>query len=201
MDFIAGGVFKGVPLTVANLKSLQAYLHFPVAQKPNGHGKNGATIKTDWAIGLIDHFYKDSSESEKQRMLNAIMGKKQRHLDRSKATRHNRDILRAFKGLDPQDQQFFAELFADEQRLFNERERFEEEEAKARKMREVEVKYAGRQHVTPGVLTTLLPAASPGCRASVTRHPPLKRYQAFYSDPVSSHLTMIPLIIIVGPKF
>ena len=170
MDLIQAGVYNAIPLTVDHLKQLQGHFKFPVASKPHGHGKDGNRNKTDWVLGLINHFFAEVPQAEKNRMLKGIRGQTQRHLDSSKSTKHNKDILKAFNGLDPADQKYFAELVADEKRLFKERQKGE-----ARKPREIKETYSGKQHVTPGVLAGLVPEGG-----RLSRHPALKRYQAFF---------------------
>ena len=169
-DVVPAAVRAGVFLTLPQLRTLQGHLKFDMPTQ--GHGKRGRLIKEDWGRALIHHFFGNESQEEKDAMLRGILGKQWRHLDAAHASRHTTDILRAFEGLEPEDQAQFQKLAAvasDEVLLKNRRDYA---------AREVDpTKVRTRQHQTPSLLQDLLPSSSE-CR--ITRHPKLKRYQAFY---------------------
>ena len=170
-SMVGASIRLGQPLNVFQLTSLQAHYRFPMPAPGKGSGKKGGIIKQDYAEGLVRYFFPDSSKEDFQKMVNGIMGKNIKHLDPRVSSKHGDDIVKAFQGLDKEDQQDYVKLAAvatDELHLSKVREE--------RRLREQDSKTV-QQHVTPVVLRDLFPSVQ-GCR--VSRHPQLKRYQAFY---------------------
>ena len=105
-------------------------------------------------------------------MVRGIMGQNWRHLDSKLCSKHSADIIKAFEGLDGEDQIEFSKLAAvamDEVCLKQKRDTKPRVEVTTKKE---------RQHETLQVLQDLCPLMQ-GCR--ISRHPALKRYQGFYT--------------------
>ena len=173
---VVAGIKHGIFLNRAQLGKLQQILKFALPKKGCGHGKNGHLVKRDFAEALIEHVCPDSSPDEKKRMLQGIMGQQWNHLQRSKASTHSADILKAFGKMDPDEQREFAglaQVALDEGLLKEHRE--------SRATRTVSTPTSGKLHETPLAMKNLLPSDAQGCR--ITGHPALKRYQGFYTVP------------------
>eukprot|EP00434_Breviolum_minutum_P022179 symbB.v1.2.019580.t1/scaffold1585.1/size110488/1 len=175
---VISAVRSGVFLTVAQLKSLHAVIKFKLPEK--GSGKNGNIIKVDWVRALVNHYFGDSPEDIRMNMMKGMLGQSWKHLNPGRASKHSGDILRAFNGIDVADMKEYvdiAQVAADEEVL---------KEKRLQRERKVGYHMAARKHFTPKVLKEVIPAE---CR--ISRHPPLKRYQAFYGteDRQYSHAT------------
>lgn len=166
---VISAVRSGVFLTVAQLKSLHAVIKFKLPEK--GSGKNGNIIKVDWVRALVNHYFRDSPEDIRMNMMKGMLGQSWKHLNPGRASKHSGDILRAFNGIDVADMKEYvdiAQVAADEEVL---------KEKRLQRERKVGYHMAARKHFTPKVLKEVIPAE---CR--ISRHPPLKRYQAFYGS-------------------
>ena len=171
---VAAAIKNGCYLTLAQIRSLHATYKFPMVSKPHGSGKNGNVVKKDCALALIRFFHSKASEKEQNEMLRGIMGKNWRHLQAEKVSRHSSDILKAFNGMDYENQPEWVDLVAvaaDEEILKDKRNQAP---------RPTDITKSEQKYVTPGSLKVLQPKEA-NCR--ITRHPQLKRYQAFYNAP------------------
>ena len=169
---LLAGIREGIFLTKAQLDKLQGKLKFKLPPRGKGHGKRGSIVKQDFAEALINHVFPDASDKEKGRMLAHIMGQGWKHLQPKSLQRHSDDILQAWNGLDTEDKPEFtgiAEVALDEVLL---------KERRAFAGRSTSDKPRVVEHATPRSIRDLVPPAQ-GCR--ITRHPALKRYQAFYT--------------------
>lgn len=190
---IHSAIRNGVLMTLAQLRSVQGVLKYPLPDKGKGHGKNGRLIKRDWCQGLVDYLFPDMSEADRSRLVAGLLGNNCHHLQppRSKSgssSYHTADILKAFDGLEAEDAKEFSALAAaaKDEALLKER--------RDRKAREQAVTRRSNAHETPKTLRDLIPPVA-GCRLS--RHPALRRYQGFYTrlkvpgdgdgDPSKSH--------------
>lgn len=182
-SLLHSAVKNGVFLTVKQLRQVQAHLKFKMCEPGKGHGKNGRIVKRDWCEGLINHLFEEASAADKWQMLRGLMGQTWVHLDPKVASKHTKDILSAFNGLPSEDQSTFAELAAvasDEIIL---------QEKRNQKARVQVLPKRERMHETPLTLRDLCPRVA-GSR--LTRHPALKRYQAFYPEfDEAGHLFLI----------
>lgn len=162
----------GIFLTVNQLKLLQGVLKFPIPDKKEGSGKSGRLVKKDYAKSLIDFLFPGESEKNKLEMLQGIMGRTWKHLDPKQTSKHSADILKAFNGLPQDDMHEFSQLaaVATDEILLNER--------RDQRARVESLKKQPKLYETPLELRDLHPAVV-GCR--ITRHPVLKRFQAFYT--------------------
>lgn len=164
-SLLASAVRVGAFLTVKQLKNIQSHLSFPMCEPGKGSGKNGRLIKKDYCDGLLNYLFPGQDHSL---MLKGLMGQNWNHLKPCKAC--TSDILQAFDGLPPEDQAEFAKLAAvaaDEVLL---------KEKRDERTRAATFSRNAKKHHTPLSLKDLRP---PGGR--ITRHPALKRYQAFYT--------------------
>ena len=180
---VVAGLKSGVALNMTHLRLLHAHYKFALPSKGKGSGKNGNVIKIDFVKALLECLFPDMTEEQKQDLIDGMMGKKMRHVQRE-AGKHSKSIVAAFNGLEQQDLKEFAkltEVALDELQLEN---------ARDRQNRSSPVATASQQHETPAVLATLCP---PVKGTLISRHPKLMRYQAFYlSMPTkerNSHLT------------
>ena len=167
-------VSEGFFLTVHQLTLLQQAIRFPMPEKGKGHGKNGRIVKRDWAESLIKHLFPDATCEEFEKMLKGICGQSWRHLSPSFASKHCADVIRAWNGMPAEDQQDYVKLAAvakDEELLKEKRDRKEQMQRTQPNSK--------REHKTPDALRDLIPQVQ-GCR--LTRHPALKRFQAFYTE-------------------
>ena len=167
---VGAGLKSGVALNMSHLQLLHAHYKFSLPRKGQGSGKNGNVIKIDFVKALLNHLFPDMTEEEKQDLVDGMMGKKVRHVQK-KAGKHSKSIIAAFNGLEQEDLREFSkmtEVAMDELRLENVRDR---------KQRSSPLAHSSQQHETPGVLATLCP---PVKGTLLTRHPKLMRYQAFY---------------------
>lgn len=165
-----GGVKAGIFLTVAQLKLIQGQFKFPMPTV--GSGKNQRIIKKDYAEALVEHLFPEESKQRKHEMVCGIMGKNWKHLGPKKASKHSADIVSAFNGLPQEDMGEYSKLTAvakDELLLKEQRDQ---------RARVETVQKRTKEHETPLVLRDLHPSMA-GCR--ITRHPVLKRFQAFYT--------------------
>ena len=169
---IHSGIRAGIFLTVGQLKLLQGSLKFPIPNKKEGSGKSGRLVKKDYAKSLVDYLFPGESEKNKSAMLLGIMGRTWKHLDPKQTSKHSAGILKAFNGLPQDDMQEFSKLaaVASDEILLNER--------RDQRARVESCKTTTKQYETPLELRDLHPAVM-GCR--ITRHPVLKRFQAFYT--------------------
>ena len=171
-SMVAASVRLGQPLNMEQLKALHGHYRFPLPPPKHGSGKKGGIVKQDYAEALVNHFFKDKvDKADFESMVSGIMGRKIKHLDPSGSKRHADDILRAFEGLETEDQPDFVPLVQiaqDENILKKARE--------DRAPRSVDLKKGEQQHVTPSVLRDLCPVGG-----RLNRHPQLKRYQGFIS--------------------
>ena len=170
---LVSGLRQGIFLTKLQLDKLQGFLKFKLPGKKQGSGKNGSLLKKDFAQALLDHVFPTADVSAKAEMLQAIMGKNWKHLQRESVHRHSKDILRAWHALDTEDKPEFAkiaEVATDEIALNEKREQADRSKSEKPK--------SAVEHATPGILRKLFPNVQ-ACR--VSRHPALKRYQAFYT--------------------
>ena len=177
-QIVAAALKSGCYLTLAQIRSLHAAYKFPMISKPDGSGKNGNIVKKDWALALLRFFHPEVSENEQTEMLRGLMGKNWRHLQATKVSRHASDILKAFNGMDHENQPEWVDLVAvaaDEEVLKIKRDQAP---------RPTDITKAEQKYATPGVLKTLQPKTA-NCR--ITRHPQLRRYQAFYNAPVKEN--------------
>lgn len=160
---------SGTFMTVNQLQQIQGQIFYPLPTE--GRGKQGRIIKHDLAEALVNHLFPVASSHDRWLMVVGIMGKQWRHLQPSKSSPHCRDILKAFNALPPEDMgeySHLASMAADEIQLKERRE------AKQRVMENTPNK---KQHETPAKLQDLVPELG-----RLTRHPVLKRYQAFYPE-------------------
>lgn len=172
-SLLHSAVANGVFLNMKQLRLAQVHLKYKMCDPGKGHGKNGRIVKRDWCQGLIDHLFPEASAADKLQMLRGLMGQTWVHLDPKVASKHTKDILSAFHGLPSEDQSTFVELAAvasDEILLQEKRDQKARVQAAPKKE---------RMHETPITLRDLCPRVA-GSR--LTRHPVLKRYQAFYPE-------------------
>ena len=73
-DIVTSAIWAGVSLTVPNLDEIISIKG--VCLPEAGTGKGGSIIKHDKAAAVVDHFFKMQKQCEKDRMANAIMGRK-----------------------------------------------------------------------------------------------------------------------------
>eukprot|EP00438_Fugacium_kawagutii_P035097 Skav226927 [mRNA] locus=scaffold3728:205215:206339:+ [translate_table: standard] len=159
----------GTFLTLGQLHQIRGQLFFPLPSQ--GRGKKGRIIKHDVAEALVSHLFPEASAKEQLSMVAGIMGKQWRHLQPTKSSMNCGDILKAFNALDPEDMGEFSHLAAcaaDEIQLKERRD------AQARTVQSTPSK---KQHRTPSTLQDLVPL-----QGRLTRHPVLKRYQAFFTE-------------------
>ena len=91
-------------LTMAILKELHLALSFSLPEKGKGSGKNGNIVKRDYADAIVNHFYPNSEDKEKTRMVQGIMG------NTVKVTECPREVLAALRKADPDTASDFSYL-------------------------------------------------------------------------------------------
>ena len=170
-ELIPSGIEMGIFLTVNQLKLLHQHYKFKLPDKKAGSGKGGRLVKKDYAEGIIDHFHPSCDASQRTAMFEGIMGKNWKHT--ASPCKHGKEILIACQALDSTDRPKFSELL----------ESVTKDEAKLEEKRAARTDADGshdtKKHSTPGILQPLLPE---GKSYRLTRHPVLKRYQAFYTN-------------------
>ena len=117
----------------------------------------------DLAKALVEHLWPNEPDHEKQRMVDAIMGKT---ISRVKCAS---DVIAAVKELGQEGERDFSYIH---QVALN-----QEAVEKERKLRSPGEEHEEKKTFTPGTLKSLLP---PAPQAMANRNPILKRYQAFY---------------------
>lgn len=168
---VKASIRSGIFLTVKQLKSLISA--YKISVGPKGSGKDGRLVKQDFAKAVVTFFFPDATSEEQKRMIEGLMGRSWKHLSASKGSKHSADILKAFGAMDPEDKREYidiAEVAEDEELLKQKRDIKERHQIDSK---------ADRKHMTPTCLRHLLP---PYRQCRITRHPALKRYQAFYSS-------------------
>ena len=169
-DLVPSGIEMGIYLTMKQLKSLHQHYKFTLPGKKEGSGKGGRLIKSDFARAIINHFHPSSDDSQRATMFQGIMGKNWKHT--TSPVKHGKEILEACQALNVEDRPKFSELL----------ESVTKDEAKLQEKRaarsDADNLHDTKKHSTPVSLQPLLPEG----KFRLTRHPVLKRYQAFCTD-------------------
>ncbi|CAK9074966.1 Uncharacterized protein SCF082_LOCUS39634 [Durusdinium trenchii] len=106
---VVAGLKSGVALNMSHLQLLHAHYKFSLPRKGQGSGKNGNVIKIDFVKALLNHLFPDMTEEEKQDLVDGMMGKKVRHVQK-KAGKHSKSIIAAFNGLEQEDLREFSKM-------------------------------------------------------------------------------------------
>lgn len=172
-NILKAGLKSCIFLTLSQLREIQTSLRYAMVRPGSGSGKRGRLIKRDWAIGLLNYFFPDQQSSQTyQAALRGLLGRGWRHIERRSP--HSRDIVAAFHGLPKQDMREFERMIEADERFLN-------KTVSERNAKVLQQPPTSQQHYTPGTLMSLLPPSGDG-KPFISRHPKLKRYQAFFTS-------------------
>ncbi|CAE7678218.1 unnamed protein product [Symbiodinium sp. CCMP2592] len=147
--------------------------------KGHGSGKKKGVIKLDYVRAAVEHFFPTWSADQKHDLCERLMAKKLPHLRAACPT----EVLQAFNALSAEDQASLGAV------------KFLQKDQTAIKGRGKDVEprsLSEKVHFTPEDLKDMVPN-TPG--SYITRHPILKRYQAFYPVDSFSVALFKPLIV------
>ena len=160
---LKSAVKAGVFLNMKQLDHIYQILKYDLPDKGKGSGKGGGIVKIDHATGLVNLLWPEDPPEEKERMVDAIVG---RRISKVKCPN---DVIQAVKELGAEAERDFRDLH---QCALN-----QEAVEKERQLRAPTLDRQEQKTYTPAILKSLLP---PETAASCNRNPILKRYQAFY---------------------